>query len=66
VKLIKDCKIEDMKNAFLNLAVPIMALSEPGSAPKIKLTEKLEVNLWDRWEAKLKKDSTLDDLFRTL
>ena len=45
-KLLKKTKVEDMKNAFLSLAVPIMALSEPGSAPVTKLTDKLTVNLW--------------------
>lgn len=43
VKLIKECKVEDMKNAFLNLAVPVMQLSEPGSAPVVKLSENLKV-----------------------
>ena len=43
VKLIKECKVEDMKNAFLNLAVPVMQLSEPGSAPIVKLSENLKV-----------------------
>lgn len=39
-----------MKNAFLNLAVPILQLSEPGGAPKIQLHKELEVNIWDRWD----------------
>lgn len=42
-----------MKNAFLNLAVPFLQLTEPGPAPKFKLREGLEVNIWDRWELKL-------------
>jgi len=48
-----------MKNAFLNLAVPILQLTEPGDAPKLKLHEELTVNLWDTWEVKLGKDITL-------
>lgn len=66
VKVIKACKLEDMKNAFLNLAVPSLQLSEPGPPPVIKLTEKLSVNLWDRWEVKGNKDTTLKGLFEEL
>jgi len=62
-KLLKACKVEDMKNAFLSLAVPIMALSEPATAPVTKLTDKLSVNLWDRWDVNLPRDATLKDLF---
>lgn len=39
-----------MKNAFLNLAVPILQLTEPGAAQKTKLHEELSVTLWDQWE----------------
>ena len=65
-KLIRNCKVEDMKNAFLSLAVPIMALSEPGPAPSTKLSEKLTVNIWDRWEIKLPRSGTLKDVFNKL
>lgn len=30
VKYLKKVKVDQMRNAFLNLAVPIMQLSEPG------------------------------------
>lgn len=63
VKVIKGCKIEEIKSAFLSLAVPIMALGEPGAAPKTKITDKVTVNIWDRWDVKLKRDATLKDLF---
>ena len=66
VKLLKGCKLEDMKNAFLNLAVPSLQLSEPGPPPAIKLTEDLKVNLWDRWDVKGGKDITLRKLFEEL
>lgn len=42
-----------MKNAFLNLAVPILQLGEPGAAPKVQLHKDLVVTLWDRWDVKL-------------
>lgn len=51
-----------MKNAFINLAIPYVQLTEPGPAPTIKLNEKVSVNLWDRWEFK-GADKKLSDLF---
>ena len=50
VKLLRQVKKEDHRNVFLNLAVPIMQASEPGNLEKIKLTDKIETTLWDRWE----------------
>lgn len=50
VKLVRGIKKVDHRNAFLNLAVPIMQASEPGDVQKIKLTDKIETTLWDRWE----------------
>mgnify|MGYP000926696280 CR=1 FL=1 len=63
LKLLKKCAVTDMKNAFMNLAVPILQLSEPGAPMKTKLSEKLEVTVWDRWEIKMSKNSTLKQLF---
>jgi len=37
IKILKKEKVENMKNVFLNLAVPYLYLSEPGAAPKKKL-----------------------------
>jgi len=31
VKYLRGCPLEVMRNAFINLAVPIMQLTEPGS-----------------------------------
>lgn len=48
-----------MKNAFINLAIPYIQLTEPGinlifidlaSAPKTVLHQDLIINLWDRWD----------------
>ena len=50
VKLIRGCKKTDHRNVFLNLAVPIMQASEPGDVAKTKLTEDIQVTLWDRWD----------------
>ena len=62
VKVLKKEKLVNIKNAFLNLAVPIMQLTEPGGAKKTKLGEGFEVTLWDRWDVKLG-DIILSDLF---
>ena len=64
VKLLKGCKKADHRNIFLNLAVPIMQASEPGDVAKTKLTETLEVTLWDRWEVKKGKDVKLKDVIK--
>jgi hypothetical protein len=48
-------KKEDHRNVFLNLAVPIMQASEPGDVLKVKLTDKIEATLWDRWEVDAQK-----------
>lgn len=61
VKLLRKVKKEDHRNAFLNLAVPIMQASEPGDVQKTKLTDKIETSLWDRWEVDAK-DLTLREV----
>lgn len=51
VKFLKDCKLTEYRNSFLNLAVPSLMQSEPGPAAKTKLGPKaLEATLWDRWD----------------
>jgi hypothetical protein len=49
-KYLKNIKIDQMRNAYLNLAVPSLQMSEPGEVKKTKVTDKLTVTLWDRWE----------------
>jgi hypothetical protein len=55
-----------MRNAFINLAVPILQLSEPGEVEKIKLTEETIVTVWDRWDIPCIKNITVEQLFKTL
>ena len=43
-------KIEKYKNSFLNMSIPLLAQSEPQSAPEFKLTPQIKTTLWDRWD----------------
>lgn len=48
LKLIQQKVLEAYRNTFVNLAVPIFALSEPLPPAKMKYKE-MEWSLWDRW-----------------
>lgn len=51
IRYLKDSKLEEYRNSFLNMSLPALVMSEPGPAPKIKIgSDGLEVTLWDRWE----------------
>jgi len=43
-----------------------MQASEPGDALKTKLTEEIEVTLWDRWEVKKGKNVKLKEVMSTI
>jgi ubiquitin-activating enzyme E1 len=54
------------KNAFVNIALPFVTLSEPGEPTKVKYGDK-EWSLWDRFDVDEGRDITLKeflDLFR--
>lgn len=55
-----------MRNAFINLAVPILQLGEPGEVEKIKVHENLTTNLWERWSVSSKRSETLRNLISTI
>ncbi len=61
-KVLADSKVEDLRNAFLSLAIPIIRLSEPGPPPISKLTDNLKVTIWDRWDIKKEKPSQISIL----
>ena len=63
IKILKNEKLSNMKNAFLNLAVPLLQLTEPQKAETIKIHEELSVTLWDRWEISLGADVNLKGIF---
>lgn len=54
-------KLDNFKNLFMNLALPLWTLSEPGAAEQKKVTDKLSFTLWDRWDIK-EGDITLGEL----
>ncbi|RUS91761.1 hypothetical protein EGW08_000469 [Elysia chlorotica] len=61
IKVLARAPMEHLKNCFLNLALPLMLLSEPGPVQKTVLREGLSVTIWDKWEIKGSKDFTLQD-----
>ena len=67
VKIAKKSPIEEYRNSFLNLAIPLLQSSEPGACTKKKIREGLTTTLWDRWEIKLPKDQcNIKNLFEIL
>ena len=58
-------KIEQYKHVNLNLALSSLTFFEPGSAPVYKITNKLKVSIWDKWEVTVSKglNDTLFKLF---
>ena len=67
VKIAKNSPIEEYRNSFLNLAIPLLQSSEPGACSRNKIGENLYATLWDIWEVKLNKnDLTIKNLFDIL
>lgn len=63
IKIVKKLQLKDFRNAFLNMAVPLLTLSEPGPVIKSKIREGLEVTVWDQWDYKIDDKTTLFDMF---
>eukprot|EP00163_Fabomonas_tropica_P025710 TRINITY_DN4500_c0_g1_i3.p1 TRINITY_DN4500_c0_g1~~TRINITY_DN4500_c0_g1_i3.p1 ORF type:complete len:1158 (-),score=246.08 TRINITY_DN4500_c0_g1_i3:101-3457(-) len=53
--------IELFRCAFINLAIPLQALSEPMPCPRTKVTDQVSVSLWDRWEIRKGKNMTVQE-----
>jgi len=59
-------KVDKFRNAFLNLAVPSLMLSEPAEPIKNKLTEDLTVDAWERWEITISEATKLGNICKAL
>ena len=62
----KEENLEIFRNSFVNLAIPVMVMNEPGPSQKITLKEGLDVNLWTRWELVVTPKTTLGKVMRSL
>jgi hypothetical protein len=60
IKIVKKVKMEDYKNAFMNLGLPMFQFAEPSPAEKTKITDSVSVTIWDQWDLKMG-DITLSD-----
>ena len=50
LKIHQNRPIEELKNGFVNLALPFVAFSEPLKPPTTKIRDGWEWTLWDRFE----------------
>lgn len=64
IKLLDKLPLEVFKNAFLNLALPVIVLSEPGPVEKTVIKEGLTTTMWDRWEVHGTADFTLQQFLQ--
>eukprot|EP00038_Savillea_parva_P007534 m.170818 g.170818 ORF g.170818 m.170818 type:complete len:1074 (+) comp13295_c0_seq1:93-3314(+) len=64
IKVIMGTKVEAYKNTFMNLALPFVLLTEPGAPEKEVITADRTYTLWDRWEIKGTKETTLSDFMK--
>eukprot|EP00906_Rhabdomonas_costata_P022806 RCo032857 len=63
-KLIQGKPAEAFKNAFVNLALPFVTLSEPVPPATSKYGNDVKWTLWDRFDVDLGKDVTLQELLK--
>jgi hypothetical protein len=60
VKLVIGSKY--VRNAFINLALPLIQISEPGEVPKYRVGN-TEFSVWDTWQFKVE---TLKELIKQM
>ncbi|KAL8577432.1 hypothetical protein ACOMHN_048067 [Nucella lapillus] len=65
LKVLQQRPLEFLKNAFLNLALPMLLLSEPGACARKVLKEGLSVSVWDKWTIQGTKDFTLQQFLNS-
>ena len=61
LKVMQNQPVENYKNAFMNIALPLFTFSEPAPAQKKEICKGVTVSIWDKWEIK-KGVSTLQDM----
>lgn len=64
IKYIKGSQLDDFRNAFLNLALPVVAASEPAPAKKTEIKEGMFFTDWDRWEVHGSEDFKMQDFIK--
>ena len=57
LKLIKNLDIQNYRNTFMNLAIPIIQASQPGNVVNKKICGNLYSNVWDIWNVEINKDN---------
>lgn len=63
IKIRMGLPFESYRNTFMNLAISVFYLSEPGPAKKTPVTKKISITLWDRWDVRGYAEFTLQNLF---
>jgi hypothetical protein len=58
--------LAQMRNSYLNLALPSLQMSEPGDVKKTQLTPTLAVTLWDRWQLDCDDQVTFGEIYARL
>lgn len=67
IKIARGVELSDYKNAFLNLALPFMILTEPAEPAKEPLIDDRTWTLWDKWEVTgAGKETTLADFIASV
>ena len=68
LKLLKhdELALDKFKNTFLNLAIPVMYMSEPGPPITSEIIPGLKVDTWHRWDIEVTRKTKLGQIVRKL
>lgn len=68
LKLLKHRQLEldKFKNTFLNLAIPVMYMSEPGPPISHEIKPGLKIDTWQRWDIEVTAKTKLGQIVRKL
>ena len=62
----KQLDLDKFKNTFLNLAIPVMYMSEPGPPISYEIKPGLKVDTWQRWDIEVPAKTKLGQIVRKL